>query len=248
MNQLVSSLLDILYRDQYLVAVHKPEGLLVHKSNIDKGETEFLLQRLRDQLGEYVYPIHRLDKPSSGLILFGLSAVVAANVQQQMETNAATKEYLLICRGFTPSSGVIDHPLRPIDDFKHKNGGKKPPKPMQDAITEFTQLDTIELAASIDKYPSSRYSFVQAKILTGRKHQIRRHMKHISHPIIGCPKYGKSTHNRYFADVLQAPRLLLHSYKMQLEHPITGKELVIVSKPRGSFSVLIDQFGWQLPQ
>ncbi len=247
LNPLLYPPLEILYHDQYLVAVHKPEGLLVHKSNIDKGETEFLLQRLRDQLGEYVYPIHRLDKPSSGLIVFGFSSVVAANIQQQMEANTASKEYLLVCRGFTPSSGLINHPLKPIDDFKHKQGAKKPPKPAQDAVTEFIRIDTIELAASIDKYPSSRYSFVQAKILTGRKHQIRRHMKHISHPIVGCPKYGKSTHNRYFANVLQAPRLLLHSYKMQLEHPVTGKTLEIVSKPRGSFKALMDRFGWQIP-
>jgi len=205
------------------------------------------LQRLRDQLGEYVYPIHRLDKPSSGLILFGLNPTVAANIQRQMETNTATKEYLLICRGFTPNSGLIDYPLKPIDDFKNKKNVNKIDKPAQEAVTEFTRIDTIEIPVAIDKYPSSRYSFVRAKILTGRKHQIRRHMKHISHPIIGCPKYGKSTHNRYFAGTLQAPRLLLHSYKMRLVHPVTNKELYISAMPRGSFKALIDRFGWQFP-
>lgn len=238
--------LSIVYQDEYLIAVHKPEGLLVHKSNIDKHETQFLLQQLRDQVGEYLYPIHRLDKPSSGLILFGLSSSVAADIQQQMETNKATKEYLLICRGYTPNSGLIDHPLKPLDDFKNKQARVKNTKPAQDAVTQFTRLDTVELAVSIDKYPCSRYSLVQATILTGRKHQIRRHMKHISHPIIGCPKYGKSTHNRYFADKFGVSRLLLHSYKMTLEHPFNRQPLVITSMPEGGFKQVMDRLGWHL--
>ena len=238
--------LTILYHDEYFIAAHKPEGLLVHKSNIDKSETRFLLQILRDQVGEYLYPIHRLDKPSSGLILFGLNASVTAHIQQQMQTNTAVKEYLLICRGYTPDSGIINHPLKPIDDFKGKTGYIKNIKPVQEAITEFTRLATIELPEAIDKYPSSRYSLVQAKLLTGRKHQIRRHMKHISHPIIGCPKYGKSTHNRYFADSYKVSRLLLHSYKMTLDHPVSGKKMTITAKPQGSFKSLMHRFDWYL--
>ena len=247
MQQILDKPLTILYRDEHLIAVHKPEGLLVHRSNIDKSETQFLLQMLRDQVGEYLYPIHRLDKPSSGLILFGFNACVTAHIKKQMESNTATKEYLLICRGYTPDSGIIDHPLKPIDDFKSKTQRVKNTKPSQEAVTEFTRLDTIELDVEVDKYPCSRYSLVQAKILTGRRHQIRRHMKHISHPIIGCPKYGKSVHNRYFADTYQVPRLLLHAYKMTLEHPVSGQPLTILSKPQGSFKSLIDRFGWYLP-
>lgn len=246
-QQCLDKPLIILYHDEHLIAVHKPEGLLVHKSNIDKSENRFLLQMLRDQVGEYLYPIHRLDKPSSGLILFGLSASVTAHVQKQMEDNTATKEYLLICRGYAPDSGIIDHPLKPIDDFKSKTNPIKNTKPLQEAVTEFTRLDTIELDVEVDKYPCSRYSLVQAKILTGRKHQIRRHMKHISHPIIGCPKYGKSTHNRYFANTLHVPRLLLHGYKMTLEHPVTGQPLAITAMPAGSFKSVMDRFSWHLP-
>lgn len=247
MQQILDKPLTILYRDEHLIAVHKPEGLLVHRSNIDKSETRFLLQMLRDQVGEYLYPIHRLDKPSSGLILFGLNAAVAANIQQQMFNNTATKVYLLICRGYTPVSGIINHPLKPINDFKSKTHSIENTKSAQEAITEFTRLDTIELNVAIDKYPSSRYSLVQAKILTGRRHQIRRHMKHLSHPIIGCPKYGKSTHNRYFANTFDVPRLLLHSYQMTLEHPVTSQPLLITAKPRDSFKNIMQRFDWQLP-
>jgi tRNA pseudouridine65 synthase len=264
MNQhLLDKPLTILYQDEFLVAVYKPEGLLVHKSNIDKNETQFLLQILRDQVGKYLFPIHRLDKPSSGLILFGLNASVTADIQQQMQSNAAIKQYLLICRGYTPESVIINHPLTPIDDFKKRasndfknkasndfkkeTGNIKNIKPAQEAITEITRLDTVELNVAIDKYPSSRYSLVQAKLLTGRKHQIRRHMKHISHPIIGCPKYGKSTHNRYFANTYNVPRLLLHSYKMTFEHPVCGLSVVITAKPQGGFKHLMQCFDWQLP-
>lgn len=244
---LLANPLTIVYRDEYLVAVNKPEGLLVHKSNIDKNEVRYLLQMLRDQVGEYVYPIHRLDKPSSGLILFGLSAGVAADIQLQMHSNMATKAYLLICRGHTPASGVINHPLKPLDDFKSKALPIKNTKPALEAISEFARLDTIELDVAIDKYPSSRYSLVKVKILTGRRHQIRRHMKHLSHPIIGCPKYGKSIHNRYFATTFDVSRLLLHSYQMSLEHPVTKQPLLITAEPLGGFKSLMQRFGWQLP-
>jgi len=239
--------LKILYQDNDLVAVHKPEGLLVHKSNIDKYETQFLLQILRDQIGKHLYPVHRLDKPTSGVIVFGLSSASAANIQAQMESNKAKKDYLLVCRGYCPESGRIDHSLKPIDDFKSKRDKPKQEKPAQDAITEFKRLDTIELDVEVDRYPASRYSFVLAGLLTGRKHQIRRHFKHISHPIIGCPKYGKSTHNRYFANELDAPRLLLHSYRMTLDHPVSGQALNICSEPSGKFKDLLERFDWQLP-
>ena len=242
--------LDILYQDEHLVAAYRPEGLLVHKSNVDPHETRFLLQELRDQLGVYLYPIHRLDKPTSGLILFALSSEVAAAVQKQMEENNCSKEYLLICRGYTAENGIINHPLKPIDDFKSKRKKNDKPieaKPAKDAITLFERLDTIELPVAVDRYPQSRYSFVKARILTGRKHQIRRHFKHLSHPIIGCPKYGKSVHNRYFAEQLGAPRLLLHSYRMTLTHPVTDAPLDITAAPSGSFKALMQDFNWAEP-
>ena len=255
--------LQIIYQDEHLVAVHKPAGLLVHRSNVDHHETRFLLQELRDQIGRHLYPVHRLDKPTSGLILFALSSEVAALLQADMQENRTSKEYLLVCRGHCPESGRIDHPLKPIDDFKNKQQKKRfavdklriaqglapehpiaAPKPAQSAITEFERLATAEIDVQLERYPQSRYSLVLAKLITGRKHQIRRHFKHLSHPLIGCPKYGKSKHNHYFAETLHAPRLLLHSYRMRLAHPVSGQALELIAEPEGSFANLLSHFGW----
>ncbi len=238
--------LTILYQSEALVAVHKPAGMLVHRSNIDAGETRFLLQELRNQLGQHIYPVHRLDKPTSGLIVFALTPQYAANIQAQMEENHATKEYLLVCRGHCDESGEIDYPLRPIDDFRRK-GKAKVDKPAQAATTRYRRLATVELPVYVDRYPTSRYSLVCAQLLTGRKHQIRRHFKHISHPIIGCPKYGKSVHNRYFAEELAAPRLLLHAWRMTLDCPLSSERLDICAPLEGSFESVVKRLGWPPP-
>lgn len=237
-------ILNILYEDESLVAVYKPEGLLVHKSNIDKHETLFLLQLLRDQIGCYVYPVHRLDKPTSGVIVFAKTSAMAAAIKLQMEENSAVKEYLLICRGYCPEHGRIDHPLKPVVDFKSKRGKPAADKPAQEATTDFERLATIEIAAEIDKYPNSRFSFVKARLMTGRKHQIRRHFKHLSHPIIGCPKYGKSKYNHYFANHFSAARLLLHAYRLTFAHPVTGDKLIVQANPEGPFLTVLDRFDW----
>lgn len=240
--------LRVVYEDDQLVAVDKPAGLLVHKSNIDKHETRFLLQQLRDQIGCFLYPIHRLDKPTSGVIIFAKQPEIAAQVQAQMEANTATKHYLLVCRGYLEGSGLIDHALKPINDFKSKKGSshKKQAvdKPAQAAQTAFQGLATYELDACIDRYPKSRFSLVKASLLTGRKHQIRRHFKHLSHPIIGCPRYGKSLYNHYFANRLGAPRLLLHAWQLTLEHPVSKKPLTITAPLSGDFLNLVQRFQW----
>lgn len=244
--------LTILYEDQYLVAVDKPPGLLVHRSNIDRHESRFLLQLLRDQIGTHVFPVHRLDKPTSGVIVFAKTPTMAACLQEQLanrrDTGGARKEYLLVCRGYSPLLGVIDHPLKPITDFKSKGNKITRDKPAQDAVTEFERLHTIELNTAIDKYPCSRYSLVKVNLVTGRKHQIRRHFKHLSHPIIGCPKYGKSAHNHYFAEVLAVPRLLLHAYRLTFQHPATAHNIDITAPPSGSFDTLLQRFQWTLAE
>lgn len=236
--------LQILYQDEALIAIYKPEGLLVHRSPIDKHETRFALQQTRDQIGQHVYPVHRLDKPTSGVLLFALSPDYARALQQQFEQQTIAKEYLSIVRGYTPVSGVIDHPLVPKNDFKSKRGKEREAKPAQAALTHFTRLATLELEAEVDRYPFSRYSLVKAMPKTGRKHQIRRHFKHLSHPIIGCPKYGKSKHNRYFSSELDCPRLLLHCQAMQFLHPGNGELLRIEAEPQDAFLRLIDTLNW----
>lgn len=247
MSPAPSPALTILFEDDDYVAVDKPAGLLVHKSNIDKHETQFLLQQLRDQIGCYIYPVHRLDKPTSGVIIFGKNPEAVAALKIQMESNEAIKEYLLVCRGYCPEQGVIDHALKPINDFKNKRDKackKTEEKPAQEAVTHFKRLAVVEVDAQIDRYPKSRFSLVRAHLHTGRKHQIRRHFKHLSHPLIGCPKYGKSVYNHYFAQYFSAPRLLLHAYRLSFRHLATGAHISITAQPSGSFAELLTRFAW----
>ena len=218
--------LSILFQDKFIVAVHKPAGLLVHKSPIDKHETRFAMKILRDQIGQWVYPVHRLDKPTSGLLLFALHQDIASELSSAFENREIKKEYRAIVRGYAPNSGEIDHPLKEIAVFKHmqKQLQKKAPK---EAKTNFERLQTFELPYSDGRFPSSRYSYIKLNPLTGRKHQIRRHLKHISHPIIGDVKYGKGEHNRLFKETLDSHRLLLAATKLAIRHPVTEEELTL---------------------
>lgn len=236
--------LDILYQDEWLVAVNKPSGLLVHRSMIDRNETRFALQIVRNQVGQHVFPLHRLDKPTSGVLLFALSSDVARVAGQQFERGEVEKTYLAVVRGFAPESGVINHALKEeLDKMTDRKARKD--KAAQEAVTEFKRLGTVELPIAIDRYPQSRYSLVEAYPKTGRKHQIRRHMKHIAHPIIGDAKHGKGNHNRYFAEHFGAGRLLLACTRMGMDHPITGQPLTFSAPLDPVFRQLMERFGWE---
>lgn len=219
-------MLEILYQDEVLVAINKPSGLLVHKSPIDKRETRFALQMVRDQIGQYVYPIHRLDKPTSGVLLFALSKEVARAISEQFLTNTIQKEYVAVVRGYTPKEGSIDYDLKVILDAKadkDRSDNKRP----QPAITEYQRIATVELPYSVSRYPVARYSWVRLSPKTGRKHQLRRHMKHLLHPIVGDTKYGRGEHNRLFRARFDSHRLLLHASRLSFTHPVTGESMVI---------------------
>ena len=235
--------LEIIYQDESLVAVNKPSGLLVHRSMIDWHETRFALQLLRDQIGQKVYPLHRLDKPTSGVLLFALLPEIARKMGEQFENNQVKKTYLAVVRGFAPDSGVIDHALKEQLD-KMTDRKARLDKPPQEAITEFHCLARVELPIAIDRYPQSRYSLVEARPRTGRKHQIRRHMKYIAHPIIGDAKHGKGRHNRYFAENFGADRLLLTCTEMKITHPLSGNKLTVKAGLDDCFKNLLNRFNW----
>lgn len=237
----VAAPLDILYRDDSLVAINKPSGLLVHRSPIDKHETRFAIQQLRDQIGQRVYPIHRLDKPTSGVLLFAFDSTTVKQVSADWQQ--ARKTYLAIVRGHAPEHVFIDHPLR--YELDGLGDADKSHAPLQEAQTDVRRLASTELDVAIDRYPTSRYSLVQCQPRTGRKHQLRRHLKHISHPIIGDAKHGKGKHNRYFASQLNAPRLLLAATQLQLTHPMTQAPLIINAPLEGCFADLVARFQWQ---
>jgi tRNA pseudouridine65 synthase len=200
--------LIILYRDETIVVIDKPPGLLVHRSEIDRHETRFAIQILRDQIGQKVWPAHRLDRGTSGVLLFGLSPEIASQLGRQFEAGTVDKRYWAIVRGHPPASGSIDHPLsRQRDAYEFQ--GEQSSCEAQPALTHFRKLAEIELPVEVDRYPTSRYALLEVEPVTGRRHQIRRHLKHIAHPVIGDATHGKGRHNRYFAEHLDCHRLLL---------------------------------------
>ena len=233
--------LPILYQDDAIVAINKPSGLLVHRSPIDRHETRFAVQLLRDQIGQYVYPVHRLDKPTSGVLLFALTPELASQLGQAFQAHQVEKTYLAVLRGYCPESGRIDYPLTEEPD---KRIARSKPAAPQEAVTDFRCIANYELDVAIETYPQSRYSLALAMPKTGRRHQLRRHFKHLSHPIIGDAKHGRGRHNRYFAEQLNCPRLLLHAAQLRFVHPLTQDTICVDAPLDQYFSELVRRFNW----
>lgn len=236
-------MLEILHRDEHLIAVHKPAGLLVHRSEIDRHETRFAIQILREQIGQMVWPVHRLDRGTSGVLLFALDRASLAAASASFARNEVEKRYLAVVRGWPAESGLIDHALsRQYDDHERPPAG--PPGEPQAARTRFERLATAELPVAVDRYPTSRYALLRLFPETGRRHQIRRHLKHIAHPIIGDSTHGKGVHNRFFAQHFNCPRMLLMCEALRLLHPVSGETLALSTRPDDDFSGLIHALGW----
>lgn len=223
-------MLEILYQDDYLVAVNKPHGLLVHQSSIARNASEFALQKLRDQLGKVVYPVHRLDRKTSGVLLFAFTPELNSSLQQQFMRGEVDKKYLALLRGFAPENGCIDYPLV-------NSKGKS-----QEAITAFTVLEQFELQVPFGKHLTSRYSLIEARPTTGRMHQLRKHFAHILHPIIGDRPYGCNKQNKLFLEMWQLNDMLLHASSVAFIHPITGNRLEIVAQIHFEFERILSVF------
>lgn len=235
-------LLPVLYQDEQLVAVNKPSGLLVHRSAIDRHETEFAMQIVRDQLGQWVYPLHRLDKATSGALVFALDRETARAMTVAFTASQVSKRYLAIVRGFTGEGDRIDHPLK---DPRHRmTGQEKGGEPERPSVTEYRRLATVELPQAVGRYGTARYSLVAAAPLTGRTHQIRRHMKHIFHPVVGDTTYGDGKQNEFFRRTFNCRRLLLHAHTIEFSHPGTGRTISIHAQLAGDFSAVVDALQW----
>lgn len=205
------------------MAVDKPPGLQVHRTGLDAGETQFALQLLRDQLGRPVWPAHRLDKGTSGVLLFALDAETARRLGQAFEApDQVQKTYLAVVRGWPEAQGLIDHPLKRMEDDARPGRDE-----MQDAQTRYRTLAHYELPLPYGNFPTTRCALVELQPLTGRRHQLRRHMKHIAHPIIGDATHGKGPLNRAVAERLGVQRLWLHAQRLTLRHPVTNTPLAI---------------------
>jgi len=237
--------LPILYQDGVVVVVNKPSGLLVHRSPIDRHETRFAVQLLRDQLGRHVYPVHRIDKGTSGALAFALDPDTARALAEQFAGKQVRKTYVAIVRGWPPPSGVIDYPLDAVRDA-YAPAADSGPKPCR---TVFRTLATVELPMRVDRYPTSRYALVELEPETGRRHQLRRHLAHLSHPIIGDSTYGKGRHNRLFAERYGARRLLLACVGLGFAHPANGALVRVEAEPGPEFDALRRQLPWTgMPQ
>ena len=236
-------MLKIIYQDPHLIAIDKPAGLLVHRSMIDRHETRFAVQMLRDQIGQQVFPVHRLDRGTSGVLLFALDSDTARLLNKAFEAQDVGKTYLAVVRGHPAPSGHIDYALsRQPDEIEFLD--PRAQLIAQPAVTDYETLATTTLPVCIEKYPTSRYALVRLTPHTGRRHQLRRHMKHIAHPIIGDATHGKGIHNRYFRDHLACPRLLLACVEMHFKHPHREEEVVLTAPIGDSFLGIVDRFEW----
>ncbi|HVI25494.1 MAG TPA: pseudouridine synthase [Xanthomonadaceae bacterium] len=243
--------LPVLYEDERLAVVAKPAGLMVHDSALARGETDFAADRLRAQFARPVFLVHRLDRATSGCLLVAFDREAASALGKALMAGAPPadpaaravaartafdKEYLAVCRGWPEPAFVVDHPL---------DGG--PGKPLKkDAVTAFERLATCELDLPSAGFPTSRYALLRARPLTGRFRQIRRHLKHASHHLIGDSSHGDGRHNRNFR-MLGIQRMLLHAWRLRFPHPATGLPLLVTAPPDKAFRRALALFDAALP-
>ena len=206
--------LPVVHCDDWLAIVDKPAGLMVHDSSLARGETDFAADRLREQFGKPIFLVHRLDRATSGCLLLAFDRDTASAMGKVLMSRAVEKEYLAVCRGWPEERFTVDHPL--------DGGPGKPQK--KPAVTEFVRLATCELDAPSAHFPTSRYALLRAHPLTGRFRQIRRHLKHVSHHLVGDTSHGDGRHNRAFR-MLGIHRMLLHAERLAFVHPITDAML-----------------------
>ena len=242
MNELVDIALPlpILYRDDTLVAINKPHGLLVHRSPMAADASEFAVQLLRNQLGQRVYPVHRLDRKTGGVLLFALDETSNAAMQQQFMHGQVHKTYHAIVRGYTPDVLTIDYPLRRDDG----NGTGT----VQEAVTHLKTLRQTEIPLPFGKHQTSRYSLVELTPETGRMHQLRKHMAHVLHPIIGDRPHGCNKQNRLFLEHYAMNTMLLHARQLCFQHPVSGEEITVDAPVQTEFARMFGElFGTEIP-
>lgn len=225
-------MLEIIYRDEHLVAINKPHGLLVHRSPIAADASQFALQLLRDQIDAKVNPVHRIDRKTGGILLFAFDKQTEIAMQKAFMENRVSKKYLAIVRGHTIDAEDIDYPLR-------KENGT-----LQDAFTSYTTLKRAELDIAFGKHSTSRYSLVEAVPATGRMHQLRKHLSHIFHPIIGDRTHGCNKQNKLFSERWEMNTMLLHASQLTFEHPVTAAEIKIEAGLQPEFKRVMDIMGW----
>jgi len=237
--------LDILYQDEFFVAVDKPPGLFVHRSYMDRDEIYFALQLVRDQIGQYVYPLHRLDRPTSGVLLFALTKEVASAMGQAFTNNDIQKTYYALTRGHLTANGLVDYALKEkLDKLGDKNVNRN--KEPQQALTAYQSLHTASLPIALGKFPSVRYSLIKLMPKTGRRHQIRRHLAHLRHPIIGDINYGDNKQNPFFIEHFGFKRLMLIAKSLTFTHPVSKEEISIECSFDCQWQGVFEELSWDI--
>lgn len=226
-------MLRVLHADAAIVAIDKPAGLLVHRSALDAHETCSAADLLRAQLEAPVWMLHRLDKATSGVLAFARSAAIASTLGQAFEAGLVRKRYLALVRGWPDAEGEIDYPLARDPELPSAGQVRLP------AVTRWRRLATLEWPFADGRHETSRYALVEVEPLSGRRHQIRRHFKHLAHPLVGDTTHGKSAHNRAVAAWLGTSRLWLHAARLELPVDGAGAPLAITSEPGGEWAPLL---------
>ena len=227
--------LQVLFADEALAVVDKPAGLMVHDSALARGETDFAADRLREQFGKPIFLVHRLDRATSGCLLLAFDRNTASALGKVLMSREVEKNYLAMCRGWPAEPRfVVDHAL---------DGG--PGKPLKKpAQTAFEVLDTCELPLPSSGFETSRYALLRATPHTGRFRQIRRHLKHLSHHLIGDTSHGDGRHNRQFR-MLGIHRMLLHAQQLAFVHPHTGERIEVTAPVDAEFAKALAMFDRQ---
>ena len=216
-------MIEILYNDGEMIAVNKPPGLLVHPTRIAADATESAMQLVRDQIGQWVYPVHRLDRKTSGILLFALNQEMQSALCFHFKESILLKRYVAIVRGYTDDEGEIDYALKNLEEK------------IQEAQTKYRLLRRTEIPLAYGKHSTSRYSLVELFPKTGRYHQLRKHMAHIFHPIIGDRPHGCNKQNRLFKNEFGLTEMMLHAQSLSFKHPVTNEEIYIEASFHAEF-------------
>ncbi|MBP7866309.1 MAG: pseudouridylate synthase [Acidobacteria bacterium] len=240
----------MLHQDEHLIAVHKPAGFHVHPPEsghlIPDGAN--CLKLLRKQADRYLYPVHRLDRATSGVLLFALDPVSARDLMRQFDAGEVEKTYYAVVRGWPPETGVIDDPLRdkPGPRFPGRSdggGADAPDSPVQAAVTEFERLAALEVPRAVGRHDTARYALLRVRPRTGRWHQVRRHLARRAHPVLGDTAHGDRAHNRFARDELGLEGLLLKAHAVTFSHPGTGERVRVVSPWKDLWHRVFEHFG-----
>nr|WP_306673942.1 pseudouridine synthase [Tahibacter caeni] len=226
--------MNLLHVDEALVAVDKPPGIAVHRSQLVGADDDYLIDRLRAQVDGPLHLAHRLDRATSGVLLVARSREIAAELGRQLMERRVGKEYLAVVRGWPDVEGCIDHPL----------SGSSLKGPLREARTRWRRLATAELPIEMGRYPQQRYSLLAVQPETGRYQQIRRHFAHASHHLIGDTTHGRGDHNRLFRIHWSSHRLLLHAWRLDFVHPVGGERLCLQASLDASWQRVLAAFGW----